>query len=206
MINGIMQFSSIYVKSAVENLSKLPGIGPKTALRLALHILQSENGYSTDLSKSLVELKSKTHKCRKCNNISDEEECSICSNPVRSSAQICVVENIRDLMAIEDTQQYNGLYHVLGGVISPIDGIGPDDLFMHSLAERVKELEVKELVMALSPSIDGDTTIFYIDKMLKDTGVKISTIARGVAFGGALEYTDEITLGRSILSRVPYNQ
>lgn len=201
-----MQISSEYVKSAVENLSKLPGIGPRSALRLALHILQSENGYADELSKALKELKSKTHRCVKCNNISDHEECSICSNPIRRQNQMCVVENIRDLMAIEETQQFNGLYHVLGGVISPIDGIGPDELFLHSLKERVKTLEVTEIVMALSPSIDGDTTIFYIDKMLQQTGVKISTIARGVSFGGALEYTDGITLGRSILSRVPYNQ
>ena len=201
-----MQFSSEYVKSAVDNLSKLPGIGPRSALRLALHILQSENGYADDLSKALKELKSKTHHCIKCNNISDHEECSICSNPLRNRQQICIVENIRDLMAIEDTQQFNGLYHVLGGVISPIDGVGPDQLFIHSLVDRVKTLEVTELVMALSPSIDGDTTIFYINKLLQGTNVKISTIARGVSFGGALEYTDEITLGRSIISRVPYNQ
>lgn len=200
-----MQFSSALIQDAVDNLSKLPGIGPKSALRLAIYILQKEPAFAQTLSKALVEMREHTKECRECHNISDEEVCSICGDTSRDHTMICVVENIRDLMAIEDTQQYRGLYHVLGGIISPIEGVGPDDLNLPKLRDRIVEKGVQELVMALSPSIDGDTTIFYINKMLEDLDVNVSTIARGVSFGGALEYTDEITLGRSIISRIPYN-
>jgi len=200
-----MQFSSALVQEAVDKLSKLPGIGPKSALRLAIHILQADPEYARSLGKSLVDLREKTKQCKHCNNISDEEICSICQQESRDKKTICVVENIRDLMAIEDTHQYRGLYHVLGGVISPIEGIGPEDLNLPQLKSRIIQNNVQEVVMAISPSIDGDTTIFYINRLLHGLPVKISTIARGVSFGGALEYTDEITLGRSIVSRVPYD-
>ena len=200
-----MQFSSKLIQDTVDNLSKLPGIGPKSAARLAIHILQRDVDYAKDLSQSIIKMREQTKECKKCHNVSDEEICSICNNPRRDRQTICIVENIRDLMAIEDTHQYHGLYHVLGGVISPIDGIGPDDLHIEDLKERIIAEEAKELVMAVSPSIDGDTTIFYINRLVENLSVNISTIARGVSFGGALEYTDEVTLGRSILSRVPYN-
>jgi len=199
-----MQFSSALIQAAVDNLSKLPGIGPKSALRLAIHILQTEPAYAKSLGEALVNMREQTKSCKECHNISDDEICSICSNVGRDRKTICVVENIRDLMAIEDTHQFRGLYHVLGGVISPIEGIGPDDLNLPKLKDRIIQEGVEELVMAISPSIDGDTTIFYINRLLEDTSVRISTIARGVSFGGALEYTDEITLGRSIVSRIPY--
>jgi len=201
-----MQFSSSLIQNAVENLSKLPGIGPKSALRLAIHILQAEPAFAKSIAEAVINMREHTKACRECYNISDDEVCAICSNPSRDRKVICVVENIRDLMAIEDTHQYKGLYYVLGGVISPIEGIGPDDLNLPKLKERIITLGVEEVVMAISPSIDGDTTIFYINRLLEDTPVHISTIARGVSFGGALEYTDEITLGRSILSRIPYNK
>jgi recombination protein RecR len=201
-----MQFSSALIQEAVDNLSKLPGIGPKSALRLAIHILQTEPAYAKSLGTALVNMREQTKECRECHNISDDEVCSICSNQGRDRKMICIVENIRDLMAIEDTHQYRGLYHVLGGVISPIEGIGPDDLNLPKLKDRILKEGIEELVMAISPSIDGDTTIFYINRLLEDTSVRISTIARGVSFGGALEYTDEITLGRSIVSRIPYNR
>ena len=200
-----MQFSSALIQDAVDNLSKLPGIGPKSALRLAIYILQKEPAFAQSLGKALVDMREHTKECSQCHNISDEEICSICSDASRDQTMICVVENIRDLMAIEDTRQYRGLYHVLGGIISPIEGVGPDDLNLPKLRDRIIEKGVQELVMAISPSIDGDTTIFYINKMIEDLNVNVSTIARGVSFGGALEYTDEITLGRSIISRIPYN-
>jgi len=200
-----MQFSSGLIQEAVEKLSKLPGIGPKSALRLAIHILQTDPTYAKALGESLIDMRQKTKECIECHNISDDETCSICTSASRDRKTICVVENIRDLMAIEDTHQYRGLYHVLGGVISPIEGIGPDDLNLPKLKDRVLKEGVEEVVMAISPSIDGDTTVFYINRLLEDVEVRISTIARGVSFGGALEYTDEITLGRSIVSRIPYN-
>ncbi len=200
-----MQFSSALIQDAVDNLSKLPGIGPKSALRLAIHILQTEPAYAQSLGKALVDMREQTKECKECHNISDDEICSICSDLRRDRRMICVVENIRDLMAIEDTHQYRGLYHVLGGVISPIEGVGPDDLNLPKLKDRIIKEGVEELVMAISPSIDGDMTIFYINRQLEGVPLRISTIARGVSFGGALEYTDEITLGRSIVSRIPYN-
>lgn len=200
-----MQHSSVLVQMAVDNLAKLPGIGPKSALRLVLHILKSDSEYARRLGNSIIELREKISSCKICHNISDEDFCSICQDRSRNKEVICVIENLRDLMAIEDTQQYKGRYHILGGVISPIEGIGPDDINIHDLIKRIEEENTKELIMAISPTIDGDTTIFYIGKLLEGKNVKISTIARGVAFGGALEYTDEITLGRSIISRIPYN-
>lgn len=200
-----MEFSSALIKEAVDKLSKLPGIGPKSALRLAIHILQQEPSYATELGKAVIDMREQTKECIECHNISDDETCSICSSLSRDRRVICVVENIRDLMAIEDTRQYKGLYHVLGGVISPIEGVGPDDLNLPKLRDRIIKEGIEELVMAISPSIDGDTTIFYINRMVEELNVIISTIARGVSFGGALEYTDEITLGRSIVSRIPYN-
>ena len=200
-----MHFSSALIKEAVDKLSKLPGIGPKSALRLAIHILQQDPSYAKELGKAVIDMREQTRECIECHNISDDETCSICLSKTRNRKVICVVENIRDLMAIEETHQFKGLYHVLGGVISPIEGIGPDDLNLPHLQSRIVKEGVEELVMALSPSIDGDTTIFYINRMVQDLNVKISTIARGVSFGGALEYTDEITLGRSIVSRIPYN-
>lgn len=200
-----MEFSSALIKEAVDKLSKLPGIGPKSALRLAIHILQQEPSYANELGKAVIDMREQTKVCIECHNISDDETCAICTSTSRDRRVICVVENIRDLMAIEDTRQYRGLYHVLGGVISPIEGIGPDDLNLPKLRDRIIKEGIEELVMAISPSIDGDTTIFYINRMVEELDVKISTIARGVSFGGALEYTDEITLGRSIVSRIPYN-
>jgi len=200
-----MHFSSALIKDAVDKLSKLPGIGPKSALRLAIHILQQDQSFASELGKAVIDMRENTRECVECHNISDEETCSICLSNSRNRRMICVVENIRDLMAIEDTRQFKGLYHVLGGVISPIEGIGPDDLNLPQLKQRIIKEGIEELVMAISPSIDGDTTIFYINRMVEELDVKISTIARGVSFGGALEYTDEITLARSIVSRVPYN-
>ena len=201
-----MNLSSKLLEDAVEAFATLPGIGKKTALRLALHLLQSEESAVQQFNEAIVKMKSHIQFCSICHNISDEAICSICASPKRDKSIICVVESIKEVMAIENTQQYHGVYHVLGGVISPIEGIGPNALNIDDLVERVKKGNVKELIMAVSPTIEGETTIFYISKQLQEQDVRISTIARGVSFGGALEYADELTLGRSILSRVQYKK
>lgn len=201
-----MNLSSKLLENAVEVFAGLPGIGKKTALRLALHLLQGEKEQVNEFCMAITKMKEHIQFCKTCRNIADEEECSICQSPKRDKSVVCVVEGIKEVMAIENTQQFNGVYHVLGGVIAPIEGVGPADLTIDHLVQRVKEEGVKELIMAVSPTIEGETTIFYIAKQLHDQEVQISTIARGVSFGGALEYADEMTLGRSILSRVAYKK
>lgn len=198
-----MVFSSILIENAVNELSRLPGIGKKTALRLALHLLKQDEAVVSKFSEAILTMRQKIRFCRQCGNVSDAEICGICQNPSRKQDIICVVENIRDIMAIENTQQYNGVYHVLGGIISPLDGIGPSDLNIDSLVERVKSGGIGEIIMAISPTIEGDTTIFYLSKRLQGTPVTLSTIARGIAFGGELEYADEMTLARSLTNRLP---
>ena len=197
-----MIFSSSLLESAVNEFAKLPGIGKKTALRLVLHLLKQDEGDVSHFSHTISRMRSEIKFCRNCYNIADADLCNICSNRMRGSEIICVVENIRDVIAIESTQQFNGLYHVLGGIISPLDGVGPDQLTIDALVERVKTGAVKEIIFALNPNIQGDTTIYYIGKKLKDIPVKITTIARGIAFGGELEYADEMTLARSISNRI----
>jgi recombination protein RecR len=197
-------YSSKLVENAVNELSRLPGIGKKTALRLALHLLKKEKEVAETLGKAIIKMRDEIMFCKTCFNISDSEVCEICANPKRDMENVCVVEDIRDVMAIENTGQYNGVYHILGGIISPMDGIGPNDLNIDSLVNRVSNGDVKEVIMALSTTIEGDTTNFYIYKKLKDLNVEISTIARGIAIGDELEYADEVTLGRSILNRTPY--
>lgn len=201
-----MHFSSKLIEEAVNEISKLPGIGKKTALRLVLFLLKEEKESTLSLSDALVNLRTKIQYCTICHNISDLSVCSVCSSFKRDQGIICVVENLPDLIAVENTAQYNGTYHVLGGVISPIEGIGPGDINLDSLVKRVQSTEkpVQEIILALSSTMEGDTTSFYITKKLKDLNVKVSTIARGVPVGGELEYTDEITLGRSILRRTAY--
>ena len=200
------QYPSLLLEKAVSEVSKLPGIGRKTALRLVLHLLRQEDGTVDELTAALSKLKHEVRHCRICHNISDSDGCPICSDQRRDSTTICVVENIQDVMAIENTQQYHGLYHVLGGIISPIDGIGPSDIEVESLVKRVSEGGVSEVIMALSSTMEGDTTAFYIFRKLAPYEVKQSVIARGISVGNELEYTDEITLGRSILNRVPYDK
>lgn len=199
-----MNFSSKLLEEAVHEFAKLPGIGQKTALRLVLHLLKKEQEEVSHFGHTLIRLKQEIKHCSNCHNISDQVLCSICTAPKRDKALICVVEDARDVMAIENTNQFFGVYHVLGGLISPMDGIGPSDLFVDSLVKRVEEQPVKEIIMALSATMEGDTTLFYLHKRLKQFQVPISTIARGIAFGGELEYADEVTLGRSIVTRVPY--
>ena len=200
------QYPSLLLEKAVSEVSKLPGIGRKTALRLVLHLLRQEDGTVDELTAALSKLKHEVRHCRICHNISDSDVCPICSDQRRDSTIICVVENIQDVMAIENTQQYHGLYHVLGGIISPIDGIGPSDIEVESLVKRVSEGGISEVIMALSSTMEGDTTAFYIFRKLAPYEVKQSVIARGISVGNELEYTDEITLGRSILNRVPYDK
>ncbi len=201
-----MQYPSKLVEEAVNEVSKLPGIGKKTALRLVLHLLKEEPYTTESLAESLVNLRTHIKYCKTCHNMSDSDTCSICSSHRRDSSLICVVENTQDVLAIENTGQYYGLYHILGGIISPINGIGPEDLNIDSLIKRIKDFnEVEEVILALSATMEGDTTAFYITKKLKSSGKKVTTIARGVPVGGELEYADEITLGRSILSRSAYN-
>ena len=202
----LMNFSSKLIEEAVNAFATLPSIGKKTALRLVLHLIKQEPGFTENLSEALLQMRRNIRECRLCHNISDAELCAICSDRRRDPSLICVVEGIRDVMAIEETGQYHGQYHVLGGVISPIEGIGPDQLQIDSLVGRVAEGTVKEIIMAISPTIEGDTTIFYLAGRLKDFKLRISTIARGVSFGGELEYADELTLGRSIVSRVQYGE
>jgi recombination protein RecR len=198
-----MNFSSALLENAVHEFSKLPGIGKKTALRLVLHLLKQDEKQVTLFSETIARMRKEIKFCRTCHHISDADTCSICNNPKRNTKLICVVENIRDVIAIEHTEQYNGLYHVLNGVISPLDGISPDQLNIDSLISRVTETQAEELVFALSPNIQGDTTIYYIRKLLKDNTVKTTTISRGISFGGELEYADEMTLARSISNRIP---
>lgn len=198
-----MIFSSSLLENAVNEFAKLPGIGKKTALRLVLHLLKKDVNDVKIFSDTILKMREEIHFCSRCRNIADKTLCNICSDRSRKQEIICVVETIRDVIAIESTQQYNGLYHVLGGIISPLDGIGPEQLEINSLVNRVHEENIEELVFALSPNIQGDTTIYYISKKLKDTPVKITTIARGISFGGELEYADEMTLARSISNRMP---
>lgn len=199
-----MNFSSKLLENAVAEFAKLPGVGQKTALRLVLHLLNQDKGDVEQFSNSISKLRNEIQFCHVCNNISDQPVCEICASPKRDRATICVVEDTRDVMAIQNTNQYNGVYHVLGGLISPMDGVGPSDLKVDSLVERMRENDVKEVIFALSATMEGDTTLFYLHKRLKDFNISISTIARGIAFGGELEYVDEITLGRSIATRIPY--
>lgn len=199
-----MNFSSKLLEDAVYEFSKLPGVGQKTALRLVLHLLNKEQEEVAHFGHTLIKLKQQIKYCNICYNISDHDICSICTTPKRDKTTICVVEDTRDVMAIENTNQFFGVYHVLGGLISPMDGVGPSDLFIDGLVQRVSTTPVKEVILALSATMEGDTTLFYLHKKLKDFQIPISTIARGIAFGGELEYADEVTLGRSIVTRVPY--
>ena len=204
-----MNFPSKLIEAAVTEISRLPGIGKKTALRLALHLLKQKESISEDLANSIISLRKDVRYCSVCHNISDSEICSICTGKRRDKSIICVVEDIPDVLAIENTSQYNGLYHVLSGVISPIQGIGPDELNIESLINRVKHSKtsekIEEVILALPATMEGDTTSFYITRKLKEHHIKVSTIARGIPIGGELEYTDEVTLGRSILTRVNYS-
>jgi recombination protein RecR len=199
------QYPSRLLEQAVSEISKLPGIGRKTALRLVLHLLRREAKEVHLLSKSLIDLVDGVKYCHTCHNISDTEECDICANPQRDRSTICVVENIQNVMAIENTGQYRGLYHVLGGVISPMDGIGPNDLELQSLVDRVAGGGIEEIILALNPTMEGDTTNFYIQRKIAGSGVRLSVLARGVSVGDDLEYTDEVTLGRSIINRTILN-
>ena len=189
------------LENAVSELSRLPGIGRKTALRLALHILRQEERMGVGLGEAIINMRRGIKYCRLCHNISETEECAICSNPMRDASTVCVVESVKDVMSFENTRQYNGLYHVLGGVISPMDGVGPDQLEIDSLVERVQSGEVKEVILALSATMEGETTNFYIYRKLGTLPVKITQLARGVSVGNEIEYTDEVTLGRSLLNR-----
>lgn len=200
-----MNFTSKLIETAVQEIAKLPGIGTKTAFRLVLHLLKSDLATTQSLSDALVKLRTEIAYCKKCFNIADEELCSICASPRREQKLLCVVENIQDVLAVENTGQFFGVYHVLGGVISPMEGISPADLHIDALLQRVKEDAIEEIIFALNPTMEGDTTTFYITKKLKEFSVKVSTIARGIPIGSELEYTDEITLGRSILARTSYD-
>jgi len=199
-----MDFSSKLLAQAVDEMAQLPGIGKRNALRMVLHLLKQPKEQTIAMANALESFRTQVIFCEQCHNLSDVPLCEICSSARRDSTQLCVVEDIRDVMAIENTGQYQGKYHVLNGIISPIDGIGPQDLTINSLVEKVKAAEVKEVIFALSATMEGDTTIFYIHKQLQDYPVTVSTIARGIPVGDELEYTDEVTLGRSILKRVPY--
>ena len=198
-----MVFSSTLLENAVNEFAKLPGIGKKTALRLVLHLIKQDAAEVENFSHIISKMRAEIKFCNRCYNISDKELCNICSNNMRQQYLICVVENIRDVIAIESTQQFNGLYHVLGGIISPLDGIGPEQLTIDALVSRIKTEEIQEVIFALNPNIQGDTTIYYIGRKLKEISVKITTIARGIAFGGELEYADEMTLAKSISNRIP---
>ena len=197
-------FSSTLLENAVHEFAKLPGIGRKTALRLVLHLLKQSEGEVDLFGNTFIRLRKEIVYCKVCHNISDTEICHICANPGRDSKTVCVVENIKDVMSVENTQQYKGLYHVLGGIISPMDGVGPNDLEIESLVKRVQDEDIKEVILALSTTMEGDTTNFYIFRKLSPLGVKITTIARGIAIGDELEYADEVTLGRSIVNRVEF--
>ena len=199
----MMQFSSALLESAVNEFARLPGIGKKTALRLVLHLLKQDENDVSRFSETIARMRKEIRFCKRCFNVADGDFCAICANDYRLQKTICVVETIRDVIAIESTQQFNGTYHVLGGVISPLDGIGPDQLNIESLLHRVGSEKTEELIFALNPTIQGDTTIYYIQKKLNGQPVQITTIARGIAFGGELEYADELTLGRSLQNRQP---
>ena len=201
-----MEFSSKFIENAVNEISNLPGIGKKSALRLVLFLLRQPESQSKNLANAISEMRLNVNFCKNCHNISDLDVCEICSNPRRDQSVICVVEDIRDVMAIEKTSSFNGLYHVLGGKISPIDGIGPDDLNIESLVEKVKNNPIKEVIFALSTTMEGDTTNFYIYRQISDYNIATSTIARGISVGDDLEYADEITLGRSITYRIPFEK
>ena len=203
---NIQHYPSAILEDAVNEFAKLPGVGRKTALRLVLHLLRQDRAEVEHFGNILLTLKSGIRYCKKCHNISDTDLCLICGDETRDGETVCVVENIKDVMSIENTQQYKGLYHVLGGVISPMDGIGPSDLEIESLVKRVENEKVREIILALSPTIEGDTTNYYIYRKLNNTNITVSTLARGVAIGNELEYADEITLGRSILNRTPFVQ
>ncbi len=202
----IQQYPSALLEKAVSEFAKLPGIGRKTALRLVLHTLRQSNESVSQFVNAISQMKAHVKYCKVCHNISDTDVCPICSDPRRDRSLICVVENIQDVMAIENTQQYHGLYHVLGGIISPMDGVGPADLEIDSLVDRVAQGGVEEVILALSSTMEGDTTNFYLSRKLADYPVKLSVIARGISVGNELEYTDEVTLGRSILNRTPFGQ
>jgi len=201
-----MQLPSSLLENAVNEFSKLPGIGKKTALRLVLHLLKQDIGEVLQFGDTITKMRQDIKFCKRCLNISDADVCSICANSLRNQQMICVVENIRDVIAIESTQQFSGTYHVLGGVISPLDGIGPDQLSIDQLVHRIQQEETEELIFALNPNIQGDTTIYYIQKKIHHSNCKVTTIARGIAFGGELEYADEMTLARSISNRLPVGQ
>jgi recombination protein RecR len=199
-----MNFSSKLIEDAVNEFSKLPGVGKRTALRYVLHLMKQNSNDVTQFGNSLIKLRNELRYCEKCHNVSDKTLCDICSNPKRESSVVCVVEDIRDVMAIENTQQFLGVYHVLGGIISPMDGIGPADINIETLVNKASSGEIKEVIMALSTTMEGDTTNFYIYKRLKDFNLTISTIARGVSIGDELQFADEVTLGRSIVNRTLY--
>lgn len=201
-----MDYSSKLLESAINEMAQLPGIGKSTALRLLLHLLKRPEEQSVDLAKALIDLRTQIKFCKNCHNISDQEMCEICRNTRRDHKIICVVEDIRDVMAIENTSQYRGVYHVLGGKISPMDGVGPNDLTIPSLVEKVKKEAIEEIIFALSSTMEGDTTNFYIYRQLKDLPVKTSTIARGIGVGDELEYADQVTLGQSITNRIPFEK
>jgi recombination protein RecR len=198
-----MQFSSQLLENAVNEFAKLPGIGKKTALRLVLHLLKENVNAAQQFGEVIAKMRSEIKFCQRCFNVADGDICSICANSLRKQDIICVVENIRDVIAIESTQHYSGTYHVLGGIISPLDGVGPDQLNIESLIQRAQKENIQEIIFALNPNIQGDTTIYYIQKKLQPFNVRVTTIARGIAFGGELEYADELTLGRSIQNRMP---
>lgn len=199
------EYASTLLENAVSELSRLPGIGRKTALRLALHILRQEEGMGVSLGESIINMRRGVKYCKVCHNISETDECPICVSPARDASTVCVVESVKDVMSFENTRQYSGLYHVLGGVISPMDGVGPDQLEIDSLVERVKGGEVKEVILALSATMEGETTNFYIYRKLGGMPVKITQLARGVSVGNEIEYTDEVTLGRSLLNRTLFS-
>jgi len=200
------EYSSKLLENAVNELSRLPGVGKKTALRLALHLLREDELFAERLGQAIIEMRKSIRFCKRCNNISDHDYCEICTNHKRDENTICVVEDTRDVMAIENTAQYNGLYHVLGGIINPMEGIGPNDLNIAKLIERIQTEEIKEIILALPATVEGDTTNYYIYKLVKNFDVKVTVIARGVAIGDELEYTDEITLGKSIVNRLPFER
>ncbi len=200
------EYASTLLETAVNELSRLPGIGRKTALRLALHILRQDEKYGIELGEAIINLRNGIRYCTTCHNISETDTCPICSNPSRDASTVCVVESVKDVMSFESTRQFNGLYHVLGGVISPMDGIGPDQLEIESLVERVANGGVKEVILALSATMEGETTNFYIYRRLGTLPVKITQLARGVSVGNEIEYTDEITLGRSLLNRTLFSE
>lgn len=201
----IQSYNSRLLDNAVAHLAKLPGIGQKTALRLALHLLRQEEDVAVGLGEAIAEMRRDIRYCTKCHNISEEDICPICASSRRDPATVCVVESVKDVLTIEATREFHGLYHVLGGVISPLDGVSPSNLEIDSLVGRVREDNVEEVILALNPTIEGDTTNFYIFRKLADSGVKISILARGISIGNELEFTDELTLGRSILNRVPFS-